>query len=576
MKGVYGKTLTVDLSTGSSSEQRIGDSVYEGFLGGKGLGSYLLLEHNPPGVDPLSPDNHLILAIGPAVGLPVWGANRYAAYTKSPLTGIYCESYSGGRAYRPIAALGYDALVLKGAAAGWVYLEVDGGEISFHDAAWLRGKDALETESLLRERHGGTGTAVITIGPAGEKLVRFAYANNDQGRCLGRTGVGAVLGSKRVKALVLRGSARKSAADPELLQGFHREILARGKEHPATEAFKKYGTALLVGLTSRVEAFPARYWQEGTVPHIGEIDGEALIRHCDVRPRACGQCFINCIRSTTVRDGRHRGLSIDGPEYETIYAFGGLNYVADIREIVYLNDLCDRLGMDTITAGNLTAFAIEARRRGRIDYAIDYGEVDRIAELLRRIAHREGIGNLLAEGVRTAARELGLEEIAIHVKGLEPPGYEPRYLQGVGLSYAVSDRGACHLRGTFYKPELSGMIDPQANEGKAEMLIELEDRLTILDCLILCRFYRDQLTWADLSTIVRGTMGLELDPAALREIASGIAHTVRRFNLREGMSPEEDTLPRHFFEHPLGSKGIRFPRERFEELLADYYRLRGF
>jgi aldehyde:ferredoxin oxidoreductase len=473
-----------------------------------------------------------------------------------------------------MSALGYDAIVLQGASSNLIFLEIDGGAVRFHDASFLRGKDALETERMLREQYEGNA-AVLTIGPAGENLVKYAYVNNDQGRCLGRTGVGAVLGSKRVKALVLFGEHKKTADDPELLHRFQREILGKGKNSPSTAAFQAYGTSMIVDLTCHVEAFPSRYWQEGTVSHVEDINGEALMRTCDVEPKACGHCFIKCIRSTSIRDGRHKGLKVDGPEYETIYAFGGLNEVADIREIAYLNDMCDRLGMDTITAGNVTAFAIEAYKRNRIDFAVDYGQVDRIAELLRMIAYREGIGALLAEGVRAASLELGLEEIAIHVKGLEPPGYEPRYLQGMGLSYAVADRGACHLRGTFYKPELSGFIDPLSNEGKAQMLIDYEDRMTIMDTLILCRFYRDLVGWDEMSKIVQGTTGLRLSEADLRRIAADIAHTVRRFNLREGMTPEDDTLPGHFFNNPLGSRKVVLTRKRFEELRSDYYRIRG-
>ena len=576
MKGVYGKTLLINLSERTSLEDTVEDRVYEKFLGGKGLGSHLLLEKNPPGVDPLAPENLLILALGPATGLPVWGANRIAAYTKSPLTGIYSESYSGGRAYLEMSRVGYDAFLLQGALDRWSFLEVRNGQLTFHDAGHLSGKDALETEALLREQYKGQKAAIITIGPAGENLVKFAYANNDRGRSFGRTGIGAVMGSKKLKALVFLGDRAKQAADEELLQQYRKSLLSAGKEHPATEAYRRYGTSQLINLTAQVEALPSRYWQEGTVPHLAGIDREALLRECDVKVSACGHCFISCVRSTTVAGGRHKGLTLDGPEYETIFAFGALNYVDDIKEIAYLNDLCDRLGLDTISAGNVTAFAIEAHKRGRLDFPIDYGQVDRIAELLHLIAYRQGVGDLLAEGVRAAAAELGMQDMAIHVKGLEPPGYEPRYLQGMALAYAVSDRGACHLRTNFYKPELAGLIDPHSNEGKAQMFLEYEDRMTILDTLILCRFYRDLVLWDACSTIVKGTLGLDLQEDDLKGIAANVAHTVREFNLREGMTPEDDTLPACLFDHPLGSKGVVLPRERFEELLGDYYRLRGF
>jgi len=333
---------------------------------------------------------------------------------------------------------------------------------------------------------------------------------------------------------------------------------------------------MMVDITSTVEAFPSQYWQEGTVPFVENINAEALNRECDVKPKACTFCFISCERDTTVRSGRHKGLMIDGPEYETIGAFGGLNLVDDIKEIAYLNDVCDRLGVDTITAGNVTAFAIEASRRGKIDIRIDYGDVDRIAELIRMISLREGIGDLLAEGVRSAAKELGLEEIAIQVKGLEPPAFDPRFLKGMGLGFAISDRGACHLRTTFYKPELAGLIAPEEIKGKAAMLLEYEDRLAVYDTLILCRFFRDLYFWEELAEIVKGTMGLALKESDFKKIAANIAMTIREFNLREGMSPDEDFLPEFFFKHPIGSRQMVLDRSEFSQLVKDYYELRGF
>ena len=575
MKGTFGKTLTIDLESKNTRSGQIPDRVFEEYLGGKGLGAYLLKRLNPPRVDPLSPDNRLILTTGPACGFPVWGANRYAAFTKSPLTGIFAESYSGGKAFQPMSRIGYDAFVLEGALAEWGVLEISASGVNFHDAGSLMGKDALETERLLRERYPGRDTAVLTIGPAGEKLVRYAYVNNDHGRCLGRAGIGAVLGSKRLKALVFRGSRSKEAADPQLLERFRKEWGKSGRDHPITEAYKTKGTSMVVDLTNKAEAFPSRYWQEGRVEHWQSINSEALHRECTVKPTACTYCFMACTRQSEVAGGRHKGLKIDGPEYETIYAFGGLNLVEDIREIAYLNDVCDRLGIDTMTAGNVTAFAIEAYKRGKIEYEIDYGQVDRIAELLELIAAREGIGDLLADGVRAAARKLDLEEISIQVKGMEPAGYDPRTLQGMALAYAVADRGACHLRTTFYKPELSGMIDPQSNEGKAELFLEYEDRLAVFDCLIVCRFFRDYYYWEELSTIIRGSLGLCYSEAELKSVAARIAGTIREYNRQEGMGPEDETVPEFFFTHPVGSGNFKLERGRFAELLDDYYRVRG-
>jgi aldehyde:ferredoxin oxidoreductase len=246
-----------------------------------------------------------------------------------------------------------------------------------------------------------------------------------------------------------------------------------------------------------------------------------------------------------------------------------------IEEIMYLNDICDRLGMDTISAGNLVAFAIEASRQGRIDFKIDYGDVDAMAQLLEDIAYRRGTGDILARGIKGAAKEWGMEDQAIHVKGLEPAGYDPRVLKGMGLAYGSSDRGACHLRATFYKPELAGMIDPDQIEGKASVFTEWEDRLTIFDTLILCRFYRDLYQWEELATIIEGTTGLKLDKTGMRSIAAIVTNGTRRFNIREGLKPEDDHLPRRFHRDALESGKI-ITEDEMKTLLGEYYQSRGW
>jgi len=283
---------------------------------------------------------------------------------------------------------------------------------------------------------------------------------------------------------------------------------------------------------------------------------------------ACGQL-------STIREGRHAGLTIEGPEYETIYAFGGLCLIDSIEEIAYLNDICDRLGIDTITSGNLCAFTIEAVKRGRVDFAIDYGDVDAIARLLGMIARREGIGEILSQGIRHAAREWNLEDIAVHVKGMEPAGYDPRPLKGMGLAYGTSDRGACHLRATFYKPELAGMIPPDQIAGKAELFLEFESRLTVFDLLVLCRFYRDFYVWERLEEVIRLVTGLDASEKALKEKALAVADLIRRFNLREGLTPADDRLP-PFLHRPLQDTGKVITAAEMETLLLDYYRLHGW
>jgi aldehyde:ferredoxin oxidoreductase len=405
--------------------------------------------------------------------------------------------------------------------------------------------------------------------------VRFGVIKNDHWRSAGRTGVGTVLGAKKVKAIVFQGDRKRPLYDENAVQNLSKTIADDGKDNPGVAAYKSMGTSQLVKVVNSANAFPTRYWSEGRYDKWENISADALHTNCDVKPRACLKCFMACGRMTTIMEGRHAGLKLEGPEYETIFAFGGLCMIDSIEEIIYLNDICDRLGMDTITSGNLCAFTIEAYKRGKVDYKIDYGDVDAIAKLLNMIARREGIGNILAQGIKHAANEWDLEDIAVHVKGMEPAGYDPRVLKGMGLAYATSDRGACHLRATFYKPELSGMISPDQIEGKAALFIDFEDRLTIFDTLVLCRFYRDLYPWEILEEIVHSLTGIDSSKEALRALATSISTIIRRFNLREGLTSEDEWLPKRLFRK-LEKTGHEIKPEELEYMLKDYYRLRGW
>ncbi|MBC8273414.1 MAG: aldehyde ferredoxin oxidoreductase family protein [Chloroflexi bacterium] len=576
MDGFHNKVLHIDVSQRSFEEEPIDDKVYGECLGGKGLGTYLLLNNLRAGVEPLSEDNVIVFATGPATDTRVFGSSRYGVFTKSPLTGLYCESYAGGSVAEPLSRTGYDAVIIKGASAKPVYLEISSGNVEFHDAAHVWGKDTYKTEDTVRKEVGVKDAGIAVIGPAGENLIRFAVIENDYWRSAGRTGAGAVLGSKRIKAIVFRGDKRRNVARIDLLNELWKEMGSKAKTDVGAIAYKKFGTPMLVAATNRIGAFPTKYWSLGTFDRWQDISADALLERCKVRPKACPKCFLACGNLVEVVDGRHRGLRIEGPEYETIYAFGGLCMIDDIREIAYLNDLCDRLGMDTMTAGNLVAFTIEASKRKSMGEKIEYGDFDEIAKLLNKVSRREGIGAILAEGIAYASKKWGLEDLAVHVKGLEPAGYDPRVLKGMGLAYATSDRGACHLRATFYKAELSGMMDPDQIEGKAEMVIDFEDRHTLFDSLIVCRFFRDLYPWDILSRIIRGTTGMDLDRKQLQRLAWNITNKAREFNLREGMSKADDTLPKRFFEEKLEDSGKVLLKSDFARMLSDYYSLKGW
>jgi aldehyde:ferredoxin oxidoreductase len=580
MHGFYGRMLSIDLSSRTFFISPIEEQVLFRTLGGKGLGSTLLLAHNPQGVDPLEPDNHLIFATGPVAASRVWGGCRYGVFTKSPQTGCYAESYSGGKVPEAIDSAGYDAVVLHGRASSPVALSIHPQGCEFHDAADLWGLETYQAEDLAVDRFsirkpGYRRPGAVVIGPAGENLVCCAVIENDYWRSAGRTGTGAVMGSKNCKAIVFQGDCKRTAYDPEGLAGFTKAFVQDHLDHPGVKAYKNYGTTMMVAMMNNAGAFPARYWSQGTCDHWENLSGERYRSEHDVKAHACLKCFMACGRMATLSSGRHKGLTLEGPEYETIYAFGGLCMIEAMDEVAHLNDLCDRLGLDTITAGNLCAFAIEASRQGRIQEPIDYGDASAVAGLVQDISARQGLGAVLAQGIRHAAREWDMEDQAVHVKGLEPAGYDPRKLKGMGLSYATSDRGACHLRTTFYKPELAGMIPPDQIQDKAELLIDFEDRLTIFDALILCRFYRDLYTWEKLQELISLTTGLQATKEDLQRIASRITDMTRAFNLREGLTHLDDTLPEKILTQPLPT-GESLTREELETMLQDYYRLRGW
>jgi aldehyde:ferredoxin oxidoreductase len=580
MHGYYNRILTINLTDHSYAIEGVDDEILARCGGGKGLATRLLLDRNETGVDPLAPENNLIIATGPFCGGRLWGGSRFGVYTKSPLTGCYAESYSGGKVPEAIDSAGFDAIIVTGRAAKPTVLTVTPDGAAFHDALDLWGMETFqaETEAVQRFAPNAEGyrkAGAITIGPAGENLVHFAIIANDKWRCAGRTGVGAVLGSKLVKAMVFQGNCKRQYADPDGVARYAREFLRTHQDHPGVKAYKKMGTTMMVTLMNTVGAFPAKYWSRGSCDHVEQISGETYHAEHEIKPHACAKCFMACGRMTRITKGRHKDLQLEGPEYETIYAFGGICMIKEMEEVAYLNDLCDRLGMDTITVGNLCGLFMEAKERGSINYDIDYGAVDQMVELINKIARREDVGNILADGIKKVASHFHLKDLAIHVKGMEPAGYDPRKLKGMGLTFGTSPRGACHLRTTFYKPELAGMIPPEQIEGKAEMLIDFEDRLNIFDTLVLCRFYRDLYTWEELAKALAVVTGENADKEHLRKRAGHITNMTREFNLREGMTAAEDRLPKRLHDEKLPEGGSLSETE-MEQLLADYYRLRGW
>lgn len=576
MPGMFGKLLLINLTDSNITEQKIDDAVLKQFLGGKGLGSHLLLKMLPPGTDPLSPQNKLIFTTGPATDTVLAPASRYGVFSKSPQTGIYAESYSGGHVAPVMRRTGYDAIVITGAAPKPCFIHIAPEGVNFYDASAVWGQETYPAEEALLQAVGLKGAQALVIGPAGERQIRFACIKNNRWRSAGRAGMGAVMGSKNLKGIVFSGGQRAPLADEAGLAAWSRAFFEKNKNSPEAVMYKNKGTPALVTVTNNASCFPSRYWSKGRLEGWEQISADYMQANLEVKSRACYRCFFACGKLSKVLKGRHRGLVAEGPEFETLYAFGGLCCITELEEILYLNDLCDRLGVDTITAGNMAAFAIEAGLKGRLKEAPRYGDAESVAAFLQTIVEEKGEGALFTRGIREAAKALEMEDFAIHVKGLEPAGYDPRVLKGMGLAYATSDRGACHLRATFYKPELSGMIDPAQIKGKARLFVDYEDRLNIFDCMIFCRFYRDLIYWEELITVLYLISGERYSAADLHQMAGRVQTITRLFNLREGVTRADDTLPPRLLNEPINEGKNLITREELDQMVSDYYLLRGW
>jgi aldehyde:ferredoxin oxidoreductase len=591
--GYSGKIARIDLTKGKVLIEPLREDFARQYIGGKGFGAKILYDELKPKIDPYEPSNLLIFATGPVNGLILSGVSKLCAVFKSPLTGGWGESQCGGYFPPQLKYAGYDMLIITGRSEKPVYITIEDDEIKILDASHLWGKDTFQTEDIIKRDHG-VGFQVISIGQAGENLVRYACITHDKGRQFGRCGAGAVMGSKKLKAIAVKGSKKIEVAKPEELDKFRDMLNEKIKER--LKSLTVYGTPAIMALTNATGVFPTRYWTEGEFEGFEKINAEALKKQFVERSKACFACTVACGKISVVRKGAYEESRIEGPEYETLFALGSLCGNDNLESIIKANEICDRLGMDTISAGNAIAFAMYCYEKGIITredtdgIELRFGNSEALITMLKKIAYREGFGNILAEGVKRASEIIGKgsENIAIHVKGLEPPAYDPRGLKGVALAYAVSCRGACHLRHMAYRPNLTGQkpfekgtINRLSYEGQAEMVKELEDFHTIVDCMVLCKFVClptvGPILWNELTTLYSIITGIEIKKEDLVKIADNIMTTIRKFNLREGLSKKDDTLPQRFFNEGLktgASKGERIHKEEFEKMLKEYYKLR--
>jgi aldehyde:ferredoxin oxidoreductase len=557
------------------------------YIGGSGLGARLLLgsDLDSGGVaagrqnqdltpDPLSPDAPLIFAFSPLVGSPLTTSAKFAVVSRSPLTGRFNDSLASSGFAIAGKQSGCDAIVIVGKAATLSVLVIDDGNVRLEPADDVAGESCPVTEEKLRERLG-TDFRIASIGPAGERAVRYATISHD-GRHAGRGGSGAVLGSKNIKAIAVRGTQRCEWAQPRQLTELSRDLSKRSFG-PATAKYRELGTAANLLTFNRFGTLPTRNFQQGSFDEAPNLSPEQLRVEYSRTRASCVACTIGCEHIYSLGNG---GVRI---EYENLFALGSLCGVSDREAVLRASRRCDELGIDTISAGGTIAFAMECVERGLLDEPwLQFGRGDALLRAIELIGRREGLGQLLAEGSRHAAETIGQGSIAFapQVKGLEIPGYEPRGLQTMALGFAVGARGADHNRSGAYDVDFSDKVDRRhATLDSVHHAIDTEDKAALMDSLILCKFLRRVLEdfHGEAAAMLRAVTGWDVTPDELRETARRIVATKRQLNLLAGWTPAEDTLPDRFFNTPLpNDPEASLSRERLQELVAEYHRQRGW
>lgn len=591
MQGVYGRYLEVDLTTGTVSEREVPPRWYELHLGGRGIAARLLLELVPPDANPLGPENALIFATGPFQGTGLAGAGRHVVAGKSPKTGSISDSYAGGFFGHELGRSGYDGIIIRGQADSPLYLLLYDGKAELRAAEHLWGKTTGEAEEILQKRYPGARVAVI--GPAGENRVLQACIIHDVTRAAGRPGFGAVMGAKRLKAIVGKGHREKPLADPE---GFARARAAFAKGLLASEGMQtlgRYGTARGLTWLSEMGILPTDNFREGVFEGAEEIGGDRMAETILVDRDTCAGCPVRCKRVVRT-DFRGRPVLPDygGPEYETLAAFGSLCRCSDLPAIAYANQLCNAYGLDTISAGVFVATLMEASERGLIAESVPWGDPEAIVTWVEWLAKKEGLAGEIAErGLSAWARDQGID-FAMVIKGVELPMHEPRGKVGLGLSYAISPRGATHLEGmhdTMLEgeaptPELGVTqgIDRFQLRGKAKLVVLYENLCSFTNSLVMCVFTTSmtgkRYNYPQLRELLKCATGLEVTPEDMLTIGERNFALLRLYSGLVGYRKSDDCLPRRFHEPlPRGaSAGRPIDPELFRQEVEEYYRLRGW
>jgi aldehyde:ferredoxin oxidoreductase len=595
--GFMGKILRINLSEKRIQEEVIQEDWASKFMGGAGMATKYLYKEVPKGTDPLGPQNLLIFMAGPLTGTASASASRYSVVAKSPLTGIWGHANSGGSFGPALKRSGYDGIIFQGISPEPVYLKIEDGKAELCDAGHLWGKGVPETEDLIQGALDKKMT-MASIGPGGENLVKYAAIMNNTHRAAGRCGLGAVMGSKRLKAIACAGNSPVPLANKDAFLNAAKRQIDLLDESMLKVGFEAFGTNMVSDMVNARGGYPTRNWQQGVFEEIDEVSAQALTDKVFVKGVNCFACPVACGRGTEIKEGPWKGQKGEGPEYETTNTLGALCDVSDMNAVTKANYLCNEYGLDTISTGCTIAFAMECYEKGILSkeqsdgLEIKFGDAGLVVDLVKKIALREGIGDLLAEGTRVMSQKLGhgSDHFAINVKGLELPAYDPRAAKICGLGYVTANRGGDHITGYVQGPTFidapfllvddSKIEDPfVANPKEAKVLVDLENALTMFDALGGCKFMGILLTAQDYLDLLNDAIGWNLTVDDFRKSGERIYNLIRAFCVREGITRAEDTLPKRLMEDPLPegpAKGMVIDTDTLEVMKDAYYEFRGW
>ncbi len=573
MTGWMGKIIKVDLSTGEQETVEITDELRRKYLGGRGLGVKLYTEICSPQTESFSPQNALIFLTGPLTGI-IPTAGRYQVISRSPLTNTICDSSSGGIFGAELKKTGLDGFIVIGKAKKPVYLLITDNGIEIKDASHLWGKNTHQTRDTLIEEYSAKAS-IASIGPAGENQVIYAAVMNDKDRAAGRGGMGAIMGSKNLKAIIAIGSKEIPTANPDALKELLTKVDRLIDKNPVTgKSLQLLGTSVLVNIINAHGMYPTENFQRGVFNDAEGTSGEKIAEVLLQKRSACFRCPIACGRSTKTEDKEG-----EGPEYETVWAFGAQLGINDLTKITEANYLCNELGLDTITTGSTIGCAMELYEKGVFPHELKWGDADILEKLVTDIAYKRGIGAELALGSKRLAEKYGRPELAMQVKGMEIPAYDPRGVQGQALSYATSNRGGCHMRAYMIATEILGspvFMDRYSINGKPEIVALLQDISAVVDSMILCRFLQLAISISTFTEMVNVVTGWNYTDDELLEVGKRIYTLEREFNFKAGFTRKDDLLPPRFLEEELEEGSSRNRVVRLDDMLNRYYEIRGW